>query len=218
MVDRDFEGIDPLIERVRETLSPLPTVQPSDVARMLVAIQGKRRTLRERVAERLWFMRMPSVSVIGTGAVAAIALVAGFLGRGVMGDANDASTVAATAAAESSVVATRDSAALVSAVSAASMDERAVPVQFVFNVANAKTVSLVGDFNAWDVSNALLEQVPGSSLWTVTINLKPGRHVYAFVVDGTKWMRDPRAAEAVDEDFGRPQSVIVVQVPWAGSR
>jgi 1,4-alpha-glucan branching enzyme len=93
-----------------------------------------------------------------------------------------------------------------------------VPVQFVLNVPNATSVALVGDFNGWDVTAEPLERVPGSSLWTSTRTLKPGRHVYAFVVDGTKWMRDPRAPEAVDEDFGRPQSVIVVQTPWSDRR
>jgi hypothetical protein len=218
MVDRDFEQRDPIIERVRDTLAPMPKVDPSDVARMLVAIQGKRRTLRERVAERLWFMRMPSVSVIGTGAVAALALIVGFLGRGAIGRDNTETSTAATDVAAATVIAPSNSAAVVQNVAAASMDELAVPVQFVLSIPNAKSVSLVGDFNAWDTTDALLEQVPGQQLWTVTVNLKPGRHVYAFVVDGTKWMRDPRAAEAVDEDFGRPQSVIVVQVPWTGSR
>ena len=93
-----------------------------------------------------------------------------------------------------------------------------MPIQFVVNVENANSVTLVGDFNAWDTDAVRLERVPGQSLWTTTQSLRPGRHVYAFVVDGTKWIRDPRAPEAVDEDFGRPQSVIVVQVPWSGSR
>jgi hypothetical protein len=37
--------------------------------------------------------------------------------------------------------------------------------------------------------------------------------VYAFVVNGERWLADPRAPQAADADFGRPGSVIIVQAP-----
>lgn len=221
MADRDFERPDPFIERVRDTLAPMPRVEPSDVARMLTAIHNRRaaRTLRQRIADRVWFMRVPTVSMLGAGAVAVLALSVGFLGRGVVTGQDDparGAAVVASADAGPVGVSTGNSTTVASLVAADSPEEMAVPVQFVLTVPTAQSVALVGDFNGWDASATPLEQVPGSSLWTTTTPLKPGRHVYAFVVDGAKWIRDPRAPQAVDEDFGRPQSVIVVQVPWTG--
>lgn len=215
MADREYHEDDPLIERVRETLAPLPRVEPSDVARMLVAVNNRRaqRTWQERVTTRLWFMRTPSVSAIGAGALAVLALSIGFFGRGAIDRDTEVPAVAFSDSAPS-VVTPDNRATLATAVANVSPDELAVPVQFVLSVPDAQTVSLVGDFNDWDIDGAQLERVPNSAMWTTTVTLKPGRHVYAFVVDGRKWIRDPRAPAAVDEDFGRPQSVIVVQVPW----
>jgi hypothetical protein len=218
----DIDGMDPIISRVRDTLAPTPRVDASDVARMLMSVHARRRTLRERLVERIWFMRIPSVSVVGATSLAVLALSAGFIGRGAFDRDTPTSAVANTDGANANAndagraLDTINSAARAALVAADSPDEIAIPVQFVLNVANAQSVALVGDFNAWDATAEPLERVNNSSLWTTTRNLKPGRHVYAYVVDGTKWIRDPRAAEAQDEDFGRPQSVIVVQTPWSG--
>jgi hypothetical protein len=44
----------------------------------------------------------------------------------------------------------------------------------------------------------------------VDVPLAPGRHLYAFVVDGTRWTPDPNAPLAPGDDFGAPNSVIMV--------
>jgi hypothetical protein len=44
----------------------------------------------------------------------------------------------------------------------------------------------------------------------VVIPLRPGRYRYTFVVDGTRWSRDPAAPRALEDDFGTPTSVITV--------
>jgi len=41
------------------------------------------------------------------------------------------------------------------------------------------------------------------------VPLRPGRHRYTFIVDGTRWHRDPAAPRALD-DFGAPTSVITI--------
>jgi 1,4-alpha-glucan branching enzyme len=74
-------------------------------------------------------------------------------------------------------------------------------------------VSVVGDFNGWDARADTMTRDPATGLWSHTLALRPGRHVYAFVVDDSVWMRDPRGPEAVDEDFGRPGSVLLVGQP-----
>ncbi|MEO7456529.1 MAG: isoamylase early set domain-containing protein, partial [Gemmatimonadaceae bacterium] len=77
----------------------------------------------------------------------------------------------------------------------------------------AGSVRVVGDFNAWDKERAPMLRDAQTGLWTVTLSLRPGRHVYAFVVDDSIWMRDPRSVAAPDADFGRPGSVLLVGRP-----
>jgi 1,4-alpha-glucan branching enzyme len=88
-----------------------------------------------------------------------------------------------------------------------------VPVQFTLRGVRASQVALVGDFNGWSQSATLLEPGRDVGTWSVTVPLSAGRHVYAFVVDGTTWMTDPRAQKARDLDFGRENSVLIVQAP-----
>ena len=85
-----------------------------------------------------------------------------------------------------------------------------VPVQFLF-AGRARTVALVGDFNGWDADSMPLTRVPGTDNWITSVPIVPGRHVYAFVVDGTRWEIDPDAPVAPDDDFGKPGSVILVK-------
>ena len=94
------------------------------------------------------------------------------------------------------------------------MNTLRIPAQFVLDAreaADATSLSVVGDFNDWDVSATPMTLEGG--VWSVTLPVTPGRHVYAFVVNGTRWVADPRAPRATDSDFGRPGSVIIVQTP-----
>lgn len=84
-------------------------------------------------------------------------------------------------------------------------------VQFVLAARGAQHVTLVGDFNDWDPSATPLRAVPGpDGLWSVQVPLAPGRHEYAFVVDGRRWLADPSAPRSTDDDFGTPNSVVTV--------
>ena len=89
----------------------------------------------------------------------------------------------------------------------ASEDSR--PIRFEFSAPSARQVSLVGDFNGWDPSATPLSRRGGSGTWSITLPLATGRHVYAFVVDGGL-RADPRAPRAPEDDFGSPNSVILV--------
>ena len=83
-------------------------------------------------------------------------------------------------------------------------------VRFAIQAPGASTVALVGDFNDWDAQATLLQPAAGDDgLWTVEVPLAPGRHEYAFLVDGSEWRATAHAAPAAD-DFGRPNAVIHV--------
>ena len=83
-------------------------------------------------------------------------------------------------------------------------------VQFVLAAPGATGVTLVGDFNDWDPAALPLRPTADGAVWSVTIPLTPGRHEYAFVVDGTEWVPDPAAPPAPGADFGEPNSVVTV--------
>ncbi len=82
------------------------------------------------------------------------------------------------------------------------------PVRFALRAPASAQVTLTGDFNDWNAHQLPLHSRAGE--WTVTLRLRPGRYRYAFVVDGARWVADPRGATAPDDDFGTPTSVITV--------
>jgi hypothetical protein len=80
--------------------------------------------------------------------------------------------------------------------------------QFVLVAPEAESVSLVGDFNGWQIGATPLARQ--GDAWTIEMPVQPGRHVYSFVVDGSEWIADATAARAAEDDFGRPSSVLIV--------
>lgn len=83
-------------------------------------------------------------------------------------------------------------------------------VQFALPVPAAHQVVVVGDFNHWDTHATPLRRTSGGT-WQTTVRLTPGAHVYSFVVDGTRWVPDPKAPVAPGSaDFGSPNSLMTV--------
>jgi AMP-activated protein kinase-like protein len=82
-------------------------------------------------------------------------------------------------------------------------------VEFALRTTADSAVALVGDFNDWDPRATPLAPSAGG-VWTVVVPLRPGRYHYTFVVDGTRWRRDPAAPRSLEDDFGTPTSVITV--------
>lgn len=87
--------------------------------------------------------------------------------------------------------------------------DTARPVPFVLTAPNAARVSLVGDFNDWNPSATPLHRAAGN-VWWVVVPLAPGRYQYSFVVDGTRWVTDPVAPRAADDDYGQQNSVVTI--------
>src|SRR5439155_74397 len=82
--------------------------------------------------------------------------------------------------------------------------------QFVLVAPRATHVELVGDFNDWDATRTPMRRTGREALWTAVVPLVPGRYHYAFFVDGSRWLADPSAPVARDEDYGQPSSVLTV--------
>ena len=85
-------------------------------------------------------------------------------------------------------------------------------VRFVFVDSRASSVELVGDFNEWTRGTTALKLSGAPGVWAVSVPLEPGRHEYAFIVNGTRWVADPLAVKSSD-DFGTESSVIRVGSP-----
>src|SRR5437868_1909992 len=82
-------------------------------------------------------------------------------------------------------------------------------VRFVLVDRRAASVQLVGDFNEWTKGATQLSPSGAPGVWAVSVPLTPGRHEYAFIVDGKRWVADPLALKTSD-DFGTESSVIRV--------
>ena len=89
-----------------------------------------------------------------------------------------------------------------------------VLVRFVLYAPGAQQVAVAGTFNQWDSHAAPLIRAGTKGVWTTTLALPVGQHRYAFVVDGASWVPDP-AATAVDDGFGRRNSVVAVTTQGA---
>jgi hypothetical protein len=197
---------DETVERIAAALRPMPEVDPSRKARVLLAVAAVRE--RSRAARdgtpRSW-------RLVVSGGAAAAALVAAALWLGVR---HPATRPEASFRAEVSDVPALPAGAA-DARLAASTNDAVAPqvVELVFRAPEARGVSVVGDFNGWNARADAMTRDSASGLWSGTIMVRPGRHVYAFVVDDSVWARDPRTPEAADADFGRPGSVLLVGRP-----
>lgn len=202
---------DETITRIAAALRQLPPVDPTHKARVLVAVAAERERAREARmrAARRWRL----TAAVGVAAAAALVLLVWRrdtgTGRVVARNTvreTPARTPAATSAAQPAPSATRLTASDAAGVAP-------LPVQLVLRAPAAHRVSVVGDFNGWDTHANTLSRDAASGLWSGTVALRPGRHVYAFIVDDSIWTRDPRMPQSRDADFGRPGSVLLVGQP-----
>ncbi len=197
MVDTMDDERDALIERVVGALSPLPQPRSAAVARVLMAVRARRAQPVSRVRRAIWWAEDTAVSAKAAGLLVAASLTIGFVARGTMTEQ------ATFGGAESASIEMQPVANVSSA----------VPVAMALELANARTVSVVGDFNGWDPAANPMQRVGANGPWSTTLLAKPGRHTYAFLVDGTTLVADPRAPKAKNPDFGGDASVLMVRTP-----
>jgi 1,4-alpha-glucan branching enzyme len=71
-------------------------------------------------------------------------------------------------------------------------------------------VALVADFNDWNRAATPLRPTRAGGAWSVSVALPPGRHEYAFIVNGRTWAADPSTPLTVHDDFGTTSSILTV--------
>ncbi|MDH3291241.1 MAG: isoamylase early set domain-containing protein [Gemmatimonadota bacterium] len=189
MTERGF-----LFDRVVEILKEPVAIDPALDRRVIKGILAGPSPRAAPPAVVGWLTRRRTVSVSPLGG---LALAAGIAGLALLG--------------RSALQLAEPSTAPRTATVAASTEPAPSVVQFVIVAPSAATVSLVGDFNDWNVSATPMRPAPGDGIWSVTVPLEPGRYRYAFLVDGQTWLADPSAPRAFDDDFGPPNSVLTVR-------
>lgn len=100
--------------------------------------------------------------------------------------------------------------AVVSSVMTLALTRPVVSVRFVLAAPEARSVSLVADFNDWAASG--YELAPGTGgEWEIVVPLRKGRsYIYNFVIDGERWIVDPAAAVRLDDGFGGGSSALTL--------
>jgi hypothetical protein len=79
---------------------------------------------------------------------------------------------------------------------------------FVLRAPRAATVAVAGSFNGWlPTANPCARR---DSLWHALVPLERGRHLYKYVVDGTRWIVDPANPQRAGDGSGGLASVVVV--------
>ncbi len=208
---------DVLLQQVRAALAPLPDVDRRAIANILSAVAHRKPTRLQRL--RVWWEDLTGQIGVATSpfvrgaALAAVALTIGFVARGAL-PTRSGTAPTQLAPDPSSAPSSTASPSLQQVEGTGERATLRVPVQFVLDAreaASATTLHVVGDFNDWDVNAAPMTLE--NDVWSTSLPITQGRHVYAFVVDGERWIADPRAPQTKDADFGRPTSVVIVQVP-----
>ena len=74
---------------------------------------------------------------------------------------------------------------------------------------DAKTVSVVGEFNNWQIESHPLQQRENEG-WHITLQLPPGTYQYKFVIDGTRWEDDADNPKRTINEFGTSNSILEV--------
>lgn len=97
------------------------------------------------------------------------------------------------------------------------MGDETLTVRFVLVQPEAREVRLAADFTGWQPDVPLRRD--GQGHWVAEVRLRPGSYEYSFVVDGGRWVEDPRGTLFREDGFGRRNSVLTVtDHPSAGDK
>src|SRR5450756_1092852 len=187
-----------LIERVADHLRAPEHLDPSFDARLMDQVRMEARSLHPvNRGEASWWRRQRVVRFSPLGAVALAAGVSMFVAL-------------STVAVGSRVRSRSDKPQAVTAVAGKpSAADTVNLIRFVFVDSNARSVELVGDFNEWTKGAIQLKPSGAPGVWAVSVALPAGRHEYAFIINGTRWIADPLATKTSD-DYCTERSVVQV--------
>ena len=177
-------------EDITQQLARHRTKAPEDFVERVMAVlpdEPGTITLRDRLAG-LWPAggRWIGPALAGAAAALLVVLALGHLGR------PKPAKQAATAS------------------SASAVKEQVTTIHFELHAPGAERVELLGSFNDWQPGDIVLKGPDTSGHWTAEVTLPEGRYEYIFLVDGKRWIADPKAETRRPDGFGRVNTVIEV--------
>ena len=187
---RDIENNsrdDEFAERIAQPLRAPEVLAPDFEARLMAQARAELARRRALPARRSWLTTRRMYAISPLTGLALAAGVAAIVAASTLGLARRAAPAGTMAAAHDTVEL----------------------VRFVFADSSARTVSLVGDFNGWARDKTPLHATARAGVWSVSVPLEPGRHEYAFIVNGKRWVADPLSPANRDE-FGTESSILML--------
>jgi hypothetical protein len=199
------------VSRIAGPLRAPESLDPSFEDRLMAAVRASAPPVRSSPPaplpsapgqqQRSWWRRPRTLRI---APASALALAAGLAGIAFVGGALSVRLIGGNAPhPAAAVLATREQ-------SGEGPRDTVHVVRFVLVAPAASSVTLVGDFNNWDRAATRLTPTGTAGTWTISLPLAPGRHEYAFIVDGTRWEADPTAPITVHDDFGTTSSIVTV--------
>lgn len=209
--DNDHEQGD-IAARIAALYAQTPTADADQVERCVRAVRA--RSMHQPVRSRLgivgprWWWGAAAAAVLITattrpwrGSIATREADSAF--------ADAAALAVQSAAAESVASAATDAGALRGSITRVNGSNIEFDLQLP---TSAKAVAIVGDFNDWDQHATPMAKRAADGTWSARVPLAPGRHTYAFVVDGERWIVDPLAPQVPGDGYG-PANAVVIDAP-----
>lgn len=215
MTDQRWDDADARFDaELRRELGRPARVDPAAMGRIMAEVRATSRGTRRGASLRdlwAWMFDARPVAVSPFGLLAAASLVAVAavaVARGTAG--REPASVAAAPAPSAPPATPVHQASSSSSGGAAGSVQQVQQVQFVFVNPGASSVSVVGDFNDWDLGATPLRRTGSGGIWSVVVPLPAGEHHYSYVVDGKTWVPDATAPQAPAGEFGGTNSVMFV--------
>lgn len=79
--------------------------------------------------------------------------------------------------------------------------------RFVLYEPSAGQVEIAGSFTGWE--KVELQPLRESGYWEITLDIPPGDHSYAYILDGSRKIADPTVPVSESDDFGGQNSILV---------
>jgi len=225
--EADEDGTPPVVRQAAAHLRRGGASDERAVAAVMAAVRGRRAPRRSRPASwrRLTAARTWHLSPLAAAGLAASLVGVGALGAFGLRGGVDRAPAVAVGPADGRTVDTAPQTAPTGGPAFASQGDPAPThvVRFVLaapSVSSGSTVSrvtLVGDFNGWNAEATPMRWDAAARAWTTVVALPAGRYVYAFVLDGRRWVADPAAPLAPEDGFGASNSVVVVAPATGGA-
>jgi hypothetical protein len=192
--------LDPYVEWIAREARRPAAVDPAAIERLMMAIRAEQQPTRRGASWRWLFEPRP----LSLSPLAGAALAAGLVGFGAL---------FGLLRLDRGGLSIRPEGPETLAVVRPPLSDTIRVIKFVLVAPHASTVAVVGDFNDWDAKATPMTRTPTGGMWSVAVPLPPGRHVYAFVLNGangTQWVADPSAPLAPEDGLGAPNSVVLV--------